>query len=185
MKKRMVVSGLVAIAVLGAWFFVLWGPQRHALEAARATERSRQATHLQLRAELFGLLTAQRQLPAERAALLAAAAAVPTSPSVATLLDQIAGAANRTGVTWSNESQTLATPSATSGPPSLALSLVVSGSTAHVAAFVSALQHLPRLVVVSAVANAAQGAAVTAQVTATAIYDEAPLPVLPAAHART
>ena len=203
-RKIALLAGAAVVAVLGAWYLALWKPAGHQLAAARqqlaAAQSSRQEDALQHAA----LKAKAAKLPSEEAKAGLLAAAAPAGPDIAGVIDQINAIATSAGVSWQSEAQA---PSAVAGaatattagkaaavPPSLTLTLAVTGTYHQILDFVHRLQTMPRLAVVTTLSLGGSGAAssapgspaaapastaLTTQVGATIYQEPTPLPRAP------
>ena len=149
-------AGVLAVVVVlaAAWYFALWKPLGHRIDAANTTRTQTEATITSLRGELAAFVAEERHAPAERAALGVLREAVPASPQLSSALRDLSGAAVASGAVISTITPTApaATPSGTTGPAgptALPLDISASGSYAQVTGFVHRVERLPRLFVVS------------------------------------
>jgi Tfp pilus assembly protein PilO len=190
----LVALGLVI--VIAGWYVALWSPQHAALKTAETKKAAAVSTQSQLSSQLGQLRALQRGLPADAAALQKSLSALPTAVSIDTVIDQINAVALSTGVAWTNESQSVtgaasgsttppATGTATTGLSTVGLTLTISGTYHAVTTFVSSLELLPRLVVIDTLQYSPSSTTVSANITGRAFYDPSPVPVIPAAAART
>ena len=198
-RKMALLAGAAVVVVLGAWYLALWQPAGRQLAAARQQLVAAQSSRQQDAWQHAALKAKAAKLPAEEAKAGILAAAAPTGPDIAGVIDQINGIATAAGVSWQSEAQTPSTATTATGkssaaPPSLTLTLAVTGTYPQILDFVQRLQAMPRLVVVttlslggSGAASSAPGApvaapastALTTQVGATIYMEPAPLPKAP------
>jgi len=115
-RRSLLVALLVTAVLVVGWYVALWAPASSRLSSARAAEASAAQTQQVLEGRLASLVATEHELPAEEARLRRSLPALPTALAVNTLIDQIAAAATRSGVSWTNESQSVTTPAATPAP---------------------------------------------------------------------
>ncbi len=165
MTTRMrLIAALVAVAIVGAWFGLLWRPATRELNGARAALVTAQQDRLTAAIEHEAVRARVARLPAEEAEARALAAAVPTSPDLIGVIDEVNRIAAASGVTWQSQSQTFGTatgstgtasstpttdPSGVSGAVPLTIDLEVTGKTAQILSFVTLLTSAPRVMQVS------------------------------------
>ncbi len=161
-RKFAIIAGLVAVAILGAWYIALWKPATHSVNAARQQLATANNDQFVASLQRSNLLAKEKQLPAESAVAATLDQAAPATPDIPGLIDQVTAVAAASGVTWQSESTqgtagSTSTPSAStsasSAPPggmtSLTLSLSVTGTYNQLLDFVSRLQAAPRLIKVT------------------------------------
>ena len=195
MKHRTLIVAGVVVLVLAVWFVGLWRPTATRLTSAKRAVTAAQQQQTTLRSQLLSLRALESKLPSQEASLTQSAAALPGSPSVDTMIDQIAAVASKAGVSWTNESQSMASAAgattgaaASAGPASsssgsaatLTLTLQVAGPYSAVETFVNDLAQVPRLIVVDSLRVNGNSNSVTAQIDGRAFYDTTPIPKLPA-----
>ncbi|MHB1929286.1 MAG: type IV pilus inner membrane component PilO [Acidimicrobiales bacterium] len=160
-RKLATVLGVAAVAVVAAWFFLLWKPQTHKLDAIHAKERAQQTQIATLRAALVSLQQQKRDQAVEKAALDQLTALVPNSPDLSTALKELYTAAAASGVQVTSVSPTPPASYGTNGAPTAAgtaasaqplpLSIAASGTYAQDKAFIVDLDRLPRLFVIQTI----------------------------------
>jgi Tfp pilus assembly protein PilO len=149
-------AGVLAVVVVlvAGWYFALWKPLGHRVDAANTTRTQTEATITSLRGELAAFVTEERHVPADRAALGVLREAVPASPELSGALRDLSAAADATGAVISTITPTppAAPTSGTTGPTgptALPLDISATGSYAQLTGFVYRVERLPRLFVVS------------------------------------
>ena len=187
--------GLVVVLLAG-WYGLFWRPAHAAMAAAQARSTKAEATHLRLAQQAASLDAVKRRLPAERRALGALQAALPPTVDVPGLIDGIGATAASSGVSWTNESQTLTTATSASsaaigasagsagtaalssaGISTVTVSIDVAGGYGQVQSFLGALQQSPRLYVVDSITfTPGKGTDLSAAIQLRAFFDPSPLP---------
>lgn len=179
-RLQFLLAVLSVVLVLVAWFFLAWKPQTDAVRSARASVASATASQTRLDTELGTLRAEQRALPDERTALKRSLAALPVATSVPTLIDEVNEDALSSGVSWTQESQTLqapqssstaATPTPTSAVEDISLDFTVQGTYPQVRSFLTKLDAQPRLVVVQSLTYTVSNGLLSVSITAEAFYD--------------
>jgi Tfp pilus assembly protein PilO len=199
----LIAGGVIVVLLLG-WYVAVWRPSGSHLREAQSSLAAAAIHERSLAASLGGLSALQRSLPSDVAKLRQAEAAVPSTPSIATLLFQVDAMARAEAITLTNESQSLsavvaatptattteattssttiaAAPSSTSSDSVVTLSLQVTGSYSDMGRFITDLQSGPRLIVIDTVTyTPGAGSTVSVTMTTRAFYNPAANPVLPA-----
>lgn len=162
------------------WFVALFRPESHALSAAHKAHAAAQQQVAQLDSQVTQLRQLERQIPQDRAALAKMAAAVPGTPSLATVLGQLHSAATASGVTLSSLSPSApAVPGATgsaqpstSSVPTITLGMSATGDYHQLMSFLTTLATMPRTVVVDTLSMSGGGssASLSASITAQIFY---------------
>jgi Tfp pilus assembly protein PilO len=168
-----------ALALLLVWYAALFRPASHHLSSARRSYASAQQQVSQLQQQVVSLEALEKQIPADKAHLAQLDAAVPHSPDLKGLLDQLHALATATGVQLTIVSPSQ--PASTTGSPAAASALggaqtsqvvlTMTGSYQQIAAFLTGLSRMPRAVVVdTANITAAAGHGLTAELTTQIFY---------------
>jgi Tfp pilus assembly protein PilO len=205
-RRIPLIAGAVVVVLLLGWYVIVWRPAASASKSAQASKEAAQVLQSQLAAQLAGLVTLQKTLPAEEAKLRKAEIEVPSSASEDTVIDQINSIALADHILWTNESQSLGTASSsaattattvaatatttattvasavasTSGDTTLTMTLDVAGSYAAMYGFIVDLEHLPRLIVIDTIGFAPKSVqSVSATLSARAFYSNTPSLVMP------
>lgn len=188
MNRRTAIIGFAAAgALLAIWFFLLWGPQGGELEKAGDREDAAASENQELELRLARLRASQERAPSLQAELAELRAAVPDGPDLAQFILDAHTIAEQSGVEFTSITQTPPAPSTTGGPPSIALTINVSGGYFEVLDYLDRLDSLGRIVVIdgltltpSAEGGPLQvGAAITARMfTTTADVAAPPAPVV-------
>jgi type IV pilus assembly protein PilO len=148
-----------AVLLLLVWYGALWRPETQHLNSAHHARAAAEQQVAQLDQKVLGLKVLKRQIPADTAKLAQFEAAVPNNPDLRQALDQLQQAATNSGVLLGSvgPEAPVATTSGSStaqssGPPSISLSMTATGTYAQTMAFVTALDNMPRTVVVDQLA---------------------------------
>jgi Tfp pilus assembly protein PilO len=159
--NRPVVFGALAVvvAIVLAWWFLLWGPRNRSYNDASAAAQQAQAQVTQLQAQYNRLLSIKQQIPTFQAELAKLQTAVPDKPQLDQIILDINGAAEDSGVQLLSITPTPpaaasaagATAAANSAPPSIRVSLSLKGGYDQVLDFINRLVGLPRLLVIDTV----------------------------------
>ena len=163
-RAKVLLAGiLVAVAIIGLWYVLLWSPTKDKLNQAqeRETTALAEADRLQIRlATLKELEKRAPQLEADRAMLLTA---IPTEDKVDEFLVQLNDMANDTGVSWLSVSQS--EPSAAragAGPAAIGLQMQINGDYFAILRFVDAIRDANRLMTLDSLSLSGEGAAMSA-----------------------
>lgn len=156
-----------ALLLVVVWYFALWSPQGHALTKARAAHAAAESNVSSLHSQISGLQALVRNIPADQQKLATYTAAVPDDPQLASALDQIQAAATASHVLLSSIGPSGAptggrgaSPAqSVNGVPVISVSMSVSGAYPSVMSFISALNHMPRTLVVTTLSLSGSGAA--------------------------
>lgn len=166
MTRRLVlaVAG-VGLVLLVAFWFLAWKPTSHQLKSAHGRLTQAQSLQTTLRAQVAGLESARKKESTYRSELSALKAAIPSSPSIAGIVDQLSQDASASGVSLpslapslANSNPAASSPSAkTKGPAvsTVQLGLSVDGTYPQIVNFVNRLNSSPRLFVVKQVSMSA------------------------------
>jgi Tfp pilus assembly protein PilO len=148
-------AGAVVVLLL-IWYVALFRPQSNHLKSAHTARAAAEQQVAQLDGQVAGLQTLKRQVPHDTAKLAQFEAAVPSSPDLLVALDQLQQAATRSGVQLGSVGPqapattaggTGSSQSGASGPPSISLSMTAIGTYSQTTAFLTALDNMPRTVV--------------------------------------
>lgn len=194
-RKIALISVGASVALLAAWFVLLWGPQGGELADAEAREEAAVAANDELELRRDRLVAAQADAPALQAKVESLRVAVPDSPELAQLILNANDAAAASGVDFLSISPT---PPAVSPDPLLPseinLSITVDGGYFQVLDYLNRVDDMERIVVVDTLALTPSGgeedapaglsAALTARMFTTAgpeaLPGAAPAPASPA-----
>ena len=162
-QKRGVIYGAgvaVLVAMVAAWYFLLWSPQGHKL----ATLHSQQATYTSqattLAAQLAQLRTEAKHMSSAKAQLSKQGQAVPSTPNIAQLILQVDSAAHASDFQFLGISPGIITAPTASGstaapkgsPNVIPISVKGSGTFFQVLDFMHRISGLPRVVVFNNIA---------------------------------
>ena len=169
-----------ALLLTLVWYVALFRPQSNHMKAADQAYSSAQQQAQSLQTKVAALEVLQKQIPADKAALQKLDAAMPTSPDLRDVLNQLHSIASADGVDLTTFSPGQPKSSSTSGaassasgagPQSLTLSMSVSGPYPSLMSFVTSLDSMPRTVVVDSVTVSAGSAGkLTANLAGRAFY---------------
>lgn len=166
------VAAAAAVVLVLLWYVAIFRPENHHLTAAHKADAAAQAQITQLQQQVTKLEALKRQIPADNAKLSTLDAAVPATPDLKDVLDQLHNLATTTGceLTAVNPASSGSSSAPASGPQSLSLTMSVSGSYPQLMAFFSGLSHLPRAVVVDGASIGQAGGGLEAQITSQIFY---------------
>lgn len=166
----MIAIALVAsVALVGIWYVVLYSAQSHSLKKAHAAAAAADSNAAALRSQIAILQQEKAQLPASKAKLDTLKVALPDTPALDKLIDDVNGAASSSGVDWQTTSQTkpatfaAGSPQAvTAGLPggvqAVTVTMQVNGAYNQVTDFVTKLTTMSRLLDVTSVSITGVGA---------------------------
>lgn len=181
----MIAIALVAsVALVGIWYVVLFSSQSRSLHKAHAAASAADTQAATLRSQIGVLQQEKAQLPASSAKLNTLKAALPDTPALDKLIDNINGAATETGVDWQMISPTKPAAFAAGSPQAVAtgfpggmqsvtVTMQVNGGYKQVTDFVNRLTTMSRLLDVTTVNLNGVGSAApktTAQLTTQIFY---------------
>ncbi len=177
-KRLMVLAVLACLVLIVGWYEGFYRSEESHISSLKTTEQSAQTKVLAMQTRYAGLLTSEKQLPAERAALAALRRSVPDGPELDKLVTMISAAASEAGVQLSNigspqpstfgaapavapttttvpastspadAAAAAAAPAVPTGPAQLTLSLNVAGTATQIENLVRILESEPRLFVI-------------------------------------
>jgi Tfp pilus assembly protein PilO len=153
-RRILIGTGLVLLVILVGWFEGFSQPESHHIANLQAQAQAAAGKVAQLDAQYSTLIHSEKELPKERAALAKLTDAVPNGPELDNLVKSLWSAADAAGAQLVNISSPQpadfgsATPTTSSGPLDIVLSVSVNGSPAQVETLVNHLNAEPRLFVV-------------------------------------
>jgi Tfp pilus assembly protein PilO len=192
-RRLAVVSVIIAVVMVAAFYVAAWRPQSHHLSQANKALTAAQTKTQQLQSQVATLRGEQKLLPKYQQQLAALTAALPKTPALDQAVDQLNAVSQLSGVSIPAIANTAATstsattPGASQGPSSVTVTVSVDGTYPQIRAFIGLLSQTPRLFVVDAInlgggsgggsANGlnSPGAIMTAQVTMGMFYTGAPV----------
>ena len=148
-RKIALVAVGASVALLIAWFVLLWGPQGGELADAEEREDVAVAANAELELRRDRLVAAQAEAPALQARVEALRVAVPDSPNLAQFILDANDAATASGVDFLSISPT--PPAANADPllPSeVGLAITVDGGYFQVLDYLNRVDDMSRIVVV-------------------------------------
>ncbi len=189
MNKRVVVIAVAASAVLVlVWYLVLFSSQSHSLHKANVQVAAANSQAVSLRSQIVVLQQEKAQLPAATAKLTTLELALPNTPALDKLIDDINAAAAQSGINWQNVTPvkpatytgqaTASGQNFIGGMQSVSVTLGVTGAYKQILAFVTDLNGMSRLLDVGSINLVGVGAGSTnstAQI-ATQIFFVPPAP---------
>ncbi len=174
------VAAAAALVLVALWYLALFHPATQKLAAAHKAEIAASQKVTQLNGQIGQLQVLQKQIPLDTAKLAALQAAITADPSLATALVQLHQAATESGVSLSSVSPSAPTGQSsgaqTSGPPSITLALLASGSYSQIRAFLAALANMPRTLVIDSLDISGSGTKLSANISARIFYAAAATP---------
>ena len=192
-RKTTLIAVGASLALLVAWFVLLWGPQGGKLSDAEDREEVAVAANAELELRRDRLVAAQADAPALQAKVESLRVAVPDSPELAQFILNANDAAAASGVDFLSISPT--PPSASLDPllpAEVILSITVDGGYFQVLDYLNRVDDMERIVVVDTLALTPTGgeeaaptglsAALTARTFTTAVPEALPgaTPAVPA-----
>jgi Tfp pilus assembly protein PilO len=155
-KKMIAIAVAAAVVLTGIWYVALLSPQSKSLHKAKDQTASANGQAATLRSEIAVLQKEKVQLPATAAKLTALKLALPDTPALDKLVDDINAAATQTGIDWQTITPTKpATFAAGSGQAvstgpaaglqSVTVAMQVNGASNQITDFVTKLTGMSRL----------------------------------------
>lgn len=169
MKRQTVLIGAAAaVAVLVAWYLLLWSPRQADLSEASDRREAAEAQRAELATRVGRLRASQKEEPMKRAQVEALRTTVPDEPNLAAFILDTNDAAAKAGIDFISVAPAepapaappVAVPAGTAAPAAapgtppaeIKLQLQVSGGYFQVLDFLNRLNDLPRLVVTDTLA---------------------------------
>lgn len=154
--KVIAIAVAASVLLVAIWYLALYSSQGKSLKNAHSVAATANSQAAQLRSQIAVLQQEKEQLSASKAKLTTLQAALPNTPALDKLIDDINAAAASTGVDWQNvtpskpASYTAGSAQAVSaglpgGMQALSVAMQVNGAYSQVLAFVSKLTSLSRL----------------------------------------
>ncbi|HET9075506.1 MAG TPA: type 4a pilus biogenesis protein PilO [Acidimicrobiales bacterium] len=171
-------AGAVLVLIL-VWYLALFRPQSHQLSVAHQNRAAAEQQITSLQTQTASLRALLKQVPADTSRLASLDQAMPSTPDLKDVLDQLHALATASGVqvTSVGPSAPAVTTGAhsgaagTSGPTSLSMTMTASGPYPGVANFISGLAHLKRTLVVDNLSvSPGAGGAIAANLTTRIFY---------------
>jgi Tfp pilus assembly protein PilO len=160
-KKAIAIAAAVSVVLVGIWYIAIFSKQSKSLHTAHIQVAAANSQAAGLRADIAVLQQEKAQLPAATSKLDVLKLALPNTPALDKLIDDVNAAAAQSGVDWQNVSQTkpatfaAATPQGAGAYPggmqAVNVSMQVSGGYKQVTDFVSKLMTISRLLTVTSV----------------------------------
>jgi Tfp pilus assembly protein PilO len=148
------VAVVVVLAITAVWYIGLYKPETSHIKSLQTKQQQVSASLLQLDSRYTALVMSEKNLPAERSALVRLGKAVPNGPELDNLVTTLYAAAAVAGVKLTGIGSPqpanfgASNPAAMTGPAQVALSASVTGSPAEIEHLVKVLDHSKRLFVV-------------------------------------
>lgn len=184
-RRLQLLSIGAAIILVVIWYVAMWSPQAKNVQKAHKANAAATQKIGQLQSQASQLETLVKQIPADNARFTQLEAAFPENPQFDQALNLLQQAANQTGIIVTSISPSkppAAGAPASSGSgaqaggvPAVSLTISVQGTTQQLEAFMSALDALPRTVVIDKVSMGG-GASNSASINARIFYDGKPTP---------
>lgn len=180
-RKVLLIAATGAVALVAAWFLLLWSPQSSRLEGAQEREQEAADVNSALELRIDRLRDLRARRPELEADLVALQAAVPGTPELDGFLLDADAAAERAGVELTSitpskpsaeataATTTSTTPAGATGttgtsgdaagaaPNAITVALDATGGYFQVLDFINRLDDLPRVVVVDSLTLASGG----------------------------
>jgi Tfp pilus assembly protein PilO len=161
-KRVIAIAVAAAVVVTGLWYVFIFTSQTHAIHKANLQASALHSQAASLRSQIAVLQQEQTQLPQATAKLSTLQLALPNTPVLDKLIDDINADATTSGVDWQNISPTKpATYAAGSaqavasgfpgGMQSVSVVLGVNGNYKQILDFVTGLNAMPRLIDVGSI----------------------------------
>lgn len=150
-RRTALIAGGAALALLALWFVLLWGPQGGRLSDARDRVDAAESANDELGLRLGRLQAAQEGVPARMADLEALRRAVPDDPELAQFILDANQAASESGVDFLSISPAVPAEGESGLPPTIALSISVTGGYFEVLDYLGRIDDLPRIVVIDGI----------------------------------
>lgn len=148
-RRLMTIGGGVLLAVLLAWYLLLWSPKANQLSAADKRTSAAQTQLELVQAQLVQAKSAQQREPQLRATLQRLHAAVPDKADLADFILAADDAGRRSGVELLTISPVKQKTSTTPGaPPEVGMTLTFTAGYGPTLDFVQRLLDLPRVFVI-------------------------------------
>src|SRR5688572_11572640 len=127
MRRNILIAVLAAVAVLVAYFFLLFSPQSKNIEKAKADVVAAETSVRQLELQLQHLQALQQQAPKLREEAAKLDAAVPNDAQEGDFINRVQDAANASGVEWISVSPAPPAAGAQPGVLEIAITMSVEG----------------------------------------------------------
>jgi Tfp pilus assembly protein PilO len=191
-KKVVAIAVAASLALMGIWYVVLFSPQSKSVHKANAAVAAANAQAATLRSQVAVLQKEKTQLPATTSKLATLQLALPDTPALDKLVDDVNGAANDTGVDWQTVSPSKpasyaagSAQAVASGFPggmqALTVTMQVNGTSKQITDFVTRLTGMSRLLDVTSLNLSGVGGAAkaTGQITTQIFYVPPPAGSVP------
>lgn len=158
MRRNIIIFVLIMLAVLVAWYFLIFTPQSNKIDETAAAADGAEQQARALRLEVERLRELEKQAPQLRERAAKADTAIPGDPQLAQFILQVQEAADASGVDWVSVAPTPpAAPPEAATPDARAvleviLEMSVEGGYFQVQDFITRLETLSRAVKVAKVA---------------------------------
>lgn len=170
-RRLPIIAGAAALLLVVAWYFLFWSPEAKSVQKAHQARTAAEQQVTQLQSQVGDLQGLVKQIPADNARFAQLETALPDTPQLDQALNLLQAAAAQTGVTVSSVGPSppsaAASGTSTPGGPAITISINLQGSIAQIKAFLSALDALPRTLVVDKVSlsgGVSSGASINARV---------------------
>lgn len=147
-RRNIVVAAAGVVAVVAAWFFLLWSPKGAELDEAASRHEAAESKVDELQNRLRSLQSIAQRRAELDARLGDLRAAVPDEPELAAFLLEADALAARTSVDFTSIAPTRPAEATGGLPPAIALNVTVEGSYFSVVDYLRQLTSLDRVVVI-------------------------------------
>jgi Tfp pilus assembly protein PilO len=182
-KRVIAIAVVVSVVLAGVWYLFVFSSQSNSLHKANTEATTASAQVSTLRSQIAVLQQEKAQLPAATTKLTTLQLALPSTPALDKLIDDINSSAQQTGVDWQTLSPTKPaayTPQGSTasaqefpgGMVSVVVALQVEGSYQQILGFVTKLDTMSRLLDVDSVniSNVAGAGKTTAEISTQVFY---------------
>ncbi len=143
-RKMIMIAGAALVGIIAVWYLVLWSPQGASLTQARAGETAAVQKEASLKSQVAALQRQRALLPALQAKLATVNEAIPTTPDIDKVIDDVNAVVLSSGVSITS----LTPPQAGATTGALTLTIAVGGTYFQLVDFINKLNAMPRLAVV-------------------------------------
>ena len=178
-RRVPIIAVAASLLLIVAWYVLAWSPETKSISKAHQAQTAAEKQVTQLQSQIGQLRGLVKQVPADNARFTRLQSALPDSPQLDQSLNLLHAAAAQTGVVISSLApsapQAGAAGGSAGGVPAITLTMSVQGNYAQVKAFLSALETLPRTLVVDKL-SLSGGTTSTASISARIFYAGQPTP---------
>jgi Tfp pilus assembly protein PilO len=160
-KRVIAIAAAASVLLVGVWYFAFFSGQSKSIQKSSALAAAANVQAGTVRSQIVVLQHEKAQLPVATAKLTTLALALPSTPALDKLIDNINVAATQSGVNWQSitpskpatytGSTTGAGSGFANGMQSVSVALQVGGSYKQILAFVDSLNGMSRLLDVGSI----------------------------------